>query len=286
MPRFLAAGHVTRDRYQGGDLLGGTVSYAARAVQRLGWQVGALTAAGPDFDAPAELPGVESFVQRSAATTRFENVYEADGTRHQRLLARAAPIGSDGLPEAWRAPDVLLLGSVADEIPRGFVEGFTAGVVGATGQGWLRQVAPDGRVSPRHWADPGHDLPGVHVLFLSLHDVGGHRREAEALLAHVPVIALTQGWQGLELLTRDGCQFVPSLPREEVDPTGAGDVFAAAFLVRYHESQDLLEAAAFAACAASCVVEGVGASALGDRAEVERRLAQRERLIEKGEWDE
>ena len=79
---------------------------------------------------------------------------------------------------------------------------------------------------------------------------------------------------------------MPSLPRQEVDPTGAGDVFAPAFLIRYHGEQDPAAAAAFAACAASCVVEGTGRSALGDRAEVERRLVMRERLIEEGEWDE
>ncbi len=56
--------------------------------------------------------------------------------------------------------------------------------------------------------------------------------------------------------------------------------------MRYHESGDPVEAAAFAACAASCAVEGVGASSLGDRAEVLSRLELRERLIEEGEWDE
>ena len=88
------------------------------------------------------------------------------------------------------------------------------------------------------------------------------------------------------LLTRAGAWDVPALPRPEVDPTGAGDVSAAAFLVRYHECDDPLEAAAFAACAASCVVEGPGLSSLGDRAEVERRLVLRERLVEDGEWEE
>ncbi len=76
------------------------------------------------------------------------------------------------------------------------------------------------------------------------------------------------------------------MPRPEVDPTGAGDVFAAAFLVGYHERGDPEEAAVFACCAASCAVEGVGAAALGDRAEVERRMVQREKQIEEGDWDE
>jgi sugar/nucleoside kinase (ribokinase family) len=79
---------------------------------------------------------------------------------------------------------------------------------------------------------------------------------------------------------------VPSLPTEEIDPTGAGDVFAAAFLVRYHETGNPLEAAAFGACAAACVVEGLGLTTLGDRHEIARRLARRERFLEEGEWDE
>jgi sugar/nucleoside kinase (ribokinase family) len=73
-----------------------------------------------------------------------------------------------------------------------------------------------------------------------------------------------------------------------VDPTGAGDVFAAAFLLHYHETEDPLAAAAFATCAASCVVEGVGTSTLGDLEEVRRRVTAREALLEEGEgeWDE
>ena len=62
--------------------------------------------------------------------------------------------------------------------------------------------------------------------------------------------------------------------------------FAAAFLVRYQETDDPLEASAFAACAASCAVEGVGATTLGDRAEVERRMQLRDSMIETGEWQE
>ena len=140
----------------------------------------------------------------------------------------------------------------------------------------MRAIDAEGRVSAKGWERPERDLLGVHVLFLSQHDLPDADARAREFLSLVPIVALTRGWRGLTLLTRDGVHDVPSLPRPEKDPTGAGDVFAAAFLVRYQETSDPLEAAAFAACAASCAVEGVGTTTLGDRAEVMRRMELRQ----------
>lgn len=286
MPRFLAIGHVTRDARPGGDVLGGSTSFTALTAARLGWEAAILTSAGPDFEPEREMPGVTAFVRRGSTTTRFVNSYDDDGTRHQVVTSRAEPIDLEPLPDEWRQPDVLMLSPVAGELVGFSTASFSAGVVGAVAQGWLREIDLDGDVSPREWKGAARDLLGVHVVFLSEQDMPNADAGSRALLQHVPMVALTRGWRGLTLLTREGDHEVPSLPREEVDPTGAGDVFAAAFLVGYHESGDPLSAAAFGACAASCAVEGVGASSLGDRAEVERRLVLRERLIEEGEWDE
>jgi 1D-myo-inositol 3-kinase len=286
MPRLLAVGHVTRDRRPEGEVLGGTVSYAALAARRLGWDVGVLTAAGPDFEPERELPGVEVFLRRSSATTRFVNTYGEDGTRRQVVTARADDVDLGPLPDPWRRPDALLLAPVAGELGGVAATALEAEAVGAAAQGWVRDIDEDGTVSPRPWSEAGRDLAGVHVVFLSERDLPDAAAAARRLLRHVPMAALTRGWRGVSLFTREGEYEIPSLPRPETDPTGAGDVFAAAFLVRYHDSGDPLAAAAFACCAASCAVEGVGMSALGDRAEVERRLAERERLLEEGEWDE
>jgi sugar/nucleoside kinase (ribokinase family) len=285
MPRLLAIGHVTWDLVAGRDVLGGTVSYAALTAQKLGWDAAVLTSAGPDFDGARELPGIEVFTRGGRATTRFMNLYDGDGRRRQVLSSRADDIELFPLPDAWRDPDVLLLSPVAGEIHGALAQAFEAGVVGAIAQGWLREFDTLGNVSPRAFDLPSV-LTGVHALFFSHHDMPDAAAEARRLLEHVPIVALTRGWEGLSLFTREAVREVPTLPRPETDPTGAGDVFAAAFLVRYHETAELVEAAAFGACAASCVVEGVGASTLGSRDEITRRLAQRERLIEEGEWEE
>ena len=267
-------------------MLGGSVTYGALAARKLGWEAAILTSAGPDFEPERELPGDPGL--RSALVGH-------DPLR-QRVRRRRHPApgghgprrgrGPRGVAVAWRDPDALLLGPLVGELAGVGATALEAGCVGAIAQGYVRAIDGDGHVSAREWARPERDLLGVHVLFLSEHDLPDADRRAVELLAHVPMIALTRGWRGLTLLTRQGTHEVPSLPRPEVDPTGAGDVFAAAFLVRYQETGDPLEAAAFGACAASCAVEGVGASTLGDRDEVLRRLALRERMIETGDWDE
>jgi sugar/nucleoside kinase (ribokinase family) len=286
MARFLAVGHVTRDRRPEGEVLGGSAAYAALTASRLGWEAGVLTTAGPDFDPDRELAGVTVFSTVGSATTRFVNTYDDDGGRHQVVTSRADDVVLDPLPDDWRRPEVLLLSPVAGELGAVSAASFEGDVVGAVAQGWLRQIGVDGDVASRPWAAAARDLLGVHVVFLSEQDLPDPETGARQLLSHVPLVALTRGWRGLTLLGRDEEHEVPSLPREEKDPTGAGDVFAAAFLVRYHETGEPLDAAAFGACAASCAVEGVGASSLGDRGEVLRRLERRERLLEEGEWDE
>ncbi|MBN2369097.1 MAG: hypothetical protein JXO72_01275 [Vicinamibacteria bacterium] len=286
MARLLAIGHVTRDLLGHRESLGGSAAYAAACAHKLGWQTAVLTSAGPDFDPSADLPGVTVFRRLSPCTTRFKNVYDENGCRRQVLLARAEDICIDPLPDEWRDPDVLLLCPVASEIAGAFTRSFAAAVVGATGQGWLRGFAPDGLVRRLDFIHSAECLEGVHALFLSHEDLPDADTRAALFLKFAPIVILTRGWKGLSLLTRDAAHILPALPRSEVDPTGAGDVFAAAFLVGYHETGDLLEAAAFGACAASCVVEGWGLSAIGARAEIERRMKQYARLIEEGDWEE
>lgn len=277
---------MTWDKRPEGDVAGGSVTYATATARKLGWEAAALTTCGADFDETRALPGVPVFLQRSSATTRFVNVYGPEGVRHQVLLSRAGQVDVGPLPDEWRGPEALLLAPLAGEIEGALAPSFEAEAVGAVAQGWVREFAPDGAVTPREWRDPGAALAGVHVLFVSQHDLPQGGLQPRDFLTWVPLVAVTRGWRGAVLHTRDATHEVPGLPRPEVDPTGAGDVFATAFLVRYHETGDALEAAAFANCAASCAVEGIGASTLGDRAEVERRMEQRLKLVEEGEWDE
>jgi sugar/nucleoside kinase (ribokinase family) len=270
---------------KGQDVLGGSASYAAAAARKLGWDVGVLTSAGPDFEGPRDLPGVKVFVAPASATTRFANEYDADGARRQIVTARAGEIELDPLPDEWRNPDVLFLCPVAAEIHGALAPSFEAEVVGATAQGWLREIEADGAVSAREWRNPGAELQGVHALAYSEQDVARPEEWARELLTHVPMVLLTHGYRGLELYTRGHRAEVPAWPRPEEDPTGAGDVFMTGFLLRYHETGDPYDAAIFGSCAASCVVEGLGATKVGDREEILRRVERRAEYLETGDWE-
>ena len=64
----------------------------------------------------------------------------------------------------------------------------------------------------------------------------------------------------------------------EVDANGAGDVFSAAFLIRYYETGDALLAARFAAVVASFHVEHNGTEGIPTRAQTEARLLEYARI--------
>jgi sugar/nucleoside kinase (ribokinase family) len=82
------------------------------------------------------------------------------------------------------------------------------------------------------------------------------------------MVIITQGGDGA--LIYDGTRLTQITAPEVnvVDPTGAGDVFSAAFLVRYVASGNLIAAGRFAVTAAALSIRGFGASALPSETEI------------------
>jgi sugar/nucleoside kinase (ribokinase family) len=71
---------------------------------------------------------------------------------------------------------------------------------------------------------------------------------------------------------------IPAFPVHEVDANGAGDVFSAAFLVRYFQVKDAVAAARFAAVVASFHVEHFGTEGIPTMVDAERRLLEYDRI--------
>jgi sugar/nucleoside kinase (ribokinase family) len=270
-PEFVLIGHATRDLLpDGGWRLGGGVAYAGATASRLGLRVGVLTSAPPDVLAAlrAVLPGSAIINIPASEATTFENIYDATG-RRQFLRARAEPLVLDHLPRAWAEARIVLLAPLAQEVDPSFAQAFPRAMVAAAPQGWLRRWDAEGAVSPGP-LEVAPLLPHAHALILSRDDLlppdadPGQKEQADAAIAtwtsQIPLVVVTQGPDGADLYASGSlAESFPGVTAHEIDPTGAGDVFAAAFLCWLDRTGDARAAVRFANYVAACSVERVGA---------------------------
>jgi len=270
---FLVVGHVVQDVVPEGYTVGGTTTYSSITARNLGRKPGIVTRLAPDFILPDVLHDVAVARVPSAHTTTFHNIYH-DGHRQQFLLSIADPIQPDDVPAAWRAVPIVHLGPLARELDARFAALFPGALVGVTPQGWLRQWDASKRVRMRPWEEAPEILPHVDVLVLSEEDLNGNASLMDEYVRLTRIAVMTQGPRGCIVFTEGDQRQIPGFPAREVDPTGAGDVFAAAFLIRLEETGDPFESARFANATASFCVEAPGVTGIPTRAQVEARLSQ------------
>lgn len=271
-PKLLIAGHIGKDVTAEGWRPGGGALFAAVQASRLGIDTAVVTACASDIDPARLLPGVTWQVQNSEATTTFENTYR-DGHRDQRLLARGRSIDLALVPDGWLGAQIILLTPLFHEIEvRPLTQLIGRGaVVGIAAQGWLRELDGD-HVRPVAFESSPAWLAG-DVVFVSDEDV----QDVDSIAVwckRVPILALTRGRSGCTVWDDSGRHDVTAAVVREKDPTGAGDVFAVAFLVRFDETQEVVESARFAAAAAALSVRGQGYDAVANRGEIEALLEQ------------
>ncbi|MEI7770068.1 MAG: PfkB family carbohydrate kinase [Chloroflexales bacterium] len=273
IPRYLVIGDLTRDLLPaGGSTPGGTVLYAATTVARLGASAAVLTSG--DLAQPLDLPaGVQVAIVPAPSRATFENRYTPNG-RVQLLHALGSRLRFEDLPQGWRATPVVHLGPLTGEFGLDLAERFPDSLVGVTPQGWMRAwddplPAPIERVA---WRPDPAQLRHVDVLVLSIEDVGGDEDLAASYARDCRLVVVTRGSRGSTLYISGAPHQIVAFPAVERDPTGAGDVFAAALLLRLHETGDPIAAATFASAVAACAVEGPGTSVIPTLAEAMARM--------------
>jgi sugar/nucleoside kinase (ribokinase family) len=178
------------------------------------------------------------------------------------------------LPDDWRSAPLALLAPVAQEVDLRLAAAFEDGSVGAAVQGWLRATDSKRRIVAQPWGGAREVLNRVLAFFVSAEDLRGHESQITEWVQRVPIAVVTAGAAGALLYVNGERYEVRPRWAREVDPTGAGDVFAATFVVSYHRHADPWAAAEAATCAASLSVEGEGWSTVPDRAGLETALAE------------
>jgi 1D-myo-inositol 3-kinase len=272
-PSYLAIGHITKDIAPGGYLVGGSLAYAAGIARNLGETLGGVTSFAPDFQLPSALMGVDVIAVPSVATTTFENVYVGQG-RQQFIRSVASHIETHSIPSAWLASGIVHLAPVAQEVSPTIAELFPQSFIGITPQGWMRRWSASGRVFKAPWRNAARMLRLASAVVLSIEDVLGGERTIAGYARQTRVLVATRGADGADLYYDGAVHHFRSWPAREVDPTGAGDVFAAAFFIQLQRSGDPFQAMHFATCAGSTAVERIGLEGIPTLDSLNRRLRQ------------
>jgi len=267
---YLMVGHITRDVVPGGFTIGGTASYSARAAQAIGLKVGIVTAC-EGCSNQEELNGIPVAGLVTDVTTTFENIYTPTG-RIQRVHARAPMIDLSMVPDAWRSAPIVHFGPVDNEIDSSLLRAFPDALIGVTPQGWMREFDADGWVHFRDWLEASFILQRSYAAVLSIEDVHNDESYIENYASHVRVLAVTEAAKGARIYWNgDVRRFTPpQMP--EVDPVGAGDIFAAAFFTRLYSTRNPWEAGRFATHLASYSVTRRGIQGIPTKEEVQASL--------------
>ena len=268
----MVAGNVTEDRAPGGGWVpGGPSLYSARMAHALGARVTLLTALSPGFDRSC-LDGLEVRPSPVSMLPRYANSYNERGERTQLLLHPGEPLVI-GAQEFDPEPDALLVAPAYHEFDA--TPAIPARFKGVDLQGPLR--ATDGEV-----VKPHPDPRGVAVRFVREGDFVFFSEEdtpdADGLASYVAGLGatalLTRGYRGATLFSKGIQRHLAAIPATLVDPTGAGDCFATAFMVRLAETGDVESACQFGLAAGALAVEGHGILAIPSREQIEQRLAR------------
>jgi len=285
LPYFLSLGFITHDLCEDRKIIGGASAYSAILARNFGAASAITTSIGDDFKNFDALKGIQLAYQMSERTTTFinktfkksfiksasqkgrENISEG---RVQYVTGVADRIREETIPEEWFSAEIIYICPVLGELEEEIIKRFEGSMIGVAPQGWLRSVGEGGRIEKKRWKKANEVLSKVDFVIVSEEDIFEEDIPKYEELSNIFV--LTRDRKGAELYYDGTHEHIPAFERKEVDATGAGDVFGAAFLLRYYETKDAVESAIFASCAVSFVVEKEGVEGIPYREEVEKRM--------------
>jgi sugar/nucleoside kinase (ribokinase family) len=275
------------DRNMPFNVLGGSAAYVSFAARRLDANVSVVSKVGGDFpDAylwwleqeGIDLSGVVKI--ESVQTTRFELKYNNKLlNRRLRLKSKAPPITVDDLPKSLKAKTIHIA-PIAGEITYKVAKKLRscAQWLSVDPQGLVRNFNERGNVTRCSLTDK-RTLELVDIYKSSSDEikaVTGMSTQKSAMRAvhdyGVETVIVTLGMKGVVFSVEETVYKIPAYKSEKVvDSTGAGDVFIGGFLAEYIRGENLLWCACVGSAAASLVVEAVGPTFFGDKAEIYRR---------------
>ena len=269
---FLAIGHVCHDWTPSGNVLGGTTSYASFFAKKMNLRTAILTSFGSDFEFQNRFQNISLHSIPADTTTFYKNVYDG-AHRQQFLLEKSNNIFTNHIPENFQQPKMVLLGPIANEIDLGVLDVFENSMVAVCPQGWMRRWNSEGKVfhqTMENWSV----FQKADMVILSEEDLNFQLDLIPKLAKLFNILVVTKGENGADVFSHNNKHTFPSFSTKMIDPTGAGDIFATAFLIRFFETKDISQAANFANAAASFCIEKKGIEGIVSREEILQRASE------------
>lgn len=278
--RALIVGPLTWDEFEDGSRRpGGAVAYAARVAEALDVRAAILTSAGPDANLAAL--AAHDVLRIGQTTSRFHHERRGDG-RRLRVLARPdIALAAAQLPPSWRTIPLRIIAPLQpDDIDLASFAELAPADTAVLGQGLVRTIDDHGHVQHHDPLDYSQIryLPLDCSLFLSGEETAGWPPSMfVSILKQTSRVVVTMGGEGATIHRRGppgAPLLVPPAAADPVDTTGAGDVFASAFILALGLGlvDGDVAAARLAAGYAAAAVEQAGPAPLPRRAEIEARI--------------
>jgi len=282
MKKFVAVGNVAIDKnLRDFPVCGGSVLYSALLASKLGWKTTAVTSFGKDFSAlKFDWHDIRLCTQEKPYTTTFSIAYDEKENRKLVLEKEGGIISADKLSDEIRDADIIFLCPIAHEISPEFVS-FIAkenrgGTIITTPQGWLRGWKKEGdQIFQKPWDTAKEILSHTDILVISEEDIKNDNSLLEnyrTLIKKGELVILTRGSKGATGYRENKIVAQKAYPAKVIDPTGAGDIFAASFGIAWKETSSMEQSLIFANIAASFVIEGVGTSNIPTRNQIQSRI--------------
>jgi len=280
--KFLSIGNIDRavNKTEFGEKIaygGGT--YTGITANELGWDTTILTKGNEQLSEwliELEDLGIRVIMQPDDSITSFYNDYTS-GIRVQKLVSKTGKIIFD-LEEKF---DVIHIAPLFHEVDLALVKKAKnkCKLLSLDVQGLVREEK-NGIVEGVFLEDRKEWFNEVDILKVGEEEIKyvSEKETPEEICKDLKslgpkIVTLTFGKKGSVVF---GKKFynIPTIAVKEVDPTGAGDVYATAFVIKYFETKDERDAGFFAAAASSFVVEDFGARNIQSREKVEERVKQ------------
>ena len=247
--------------------LGGATAYMCSVLEALDADYEVVSKVGKDFLYAADVIR-PSVVDPSLPTTCFRDDFTS-GRREGTVTALCSPIRAADLKGT--AKIAIANGCAGEVLPEAVAKlREISDVVVCDLQSLIRVLGNDGLIGLIPLSKTGHPISSIDFL-------KGSEEEAEYVdlptTGKQPVLIITRGDKGCEIVEGGKRTRVPGYPAEEIDASGAGDSFIAGFAYGLSKGLSVLAAAQLANYCGSLAVQKTGIPQLS-RADFAQVLAE------------